>query len=644
MYRDFYGLSERPFNLTPDTGFLYPSRVHREVLTHLLYGINARCGFILVTGEVGAGKTTLCRVLLSQLDERTKVAFVLNSFLSEFELLRAINQDFGLPTKGRTKMDLLDDLNDYLLEQNRCGNNVAIVVDEAQNLSFAVLEQIRMLSNLETEKEKLLQIVLVGQPELRRKLAAPRVRQLSQRITVRYHLTALGRDDVRNYIYYRLKVAGSRGDIVFTRAALDEIYYLSGGVPRLINGLCDRALMVGYVKGSRRITRSMVCQAATEATGRRGTDMRLSTFVSTRFSMPRVAMALLWAIPFAAVAALGALGSARGRAARLEDPQTIARATRAAQEDALASRRAAVTAPVDTARLVTPVEAVTPAEPTEPSQPIAESGSSIARVIREGGGSALGAPTGELHSTKPLRTGYAKPDIDFTPPPKNYTPATVASASYSSIVEPVVQLLLHWQVETSDAAQIRRDWLGRSQVNLTQIGEACRMGVARLPCSFDEMLAYDLPAVITVKAARTPVTRTPSAGAESKPHYIVLLAIKGDTATVYVRGKQVIIPLATVRECYDGMAVFFTSDAFVNKVKLDEDAGLSLEVRKLQDYLKTLGYFAGSPTGWYTPDTKSAVQRFQAEHGIGPTGVADAQTKLRLYTLVPPEAIPRLTK
>ncbi len=625
MYREFYGLSERAFNLTPDTSFLYPSKVHKEVLTHLLYGINARRGFILVTGEVGAGKTTLCRVLLGQLDEKTKVAFVLNSFLTEFELLRAINHDFGLVTKGRTKMDLLDELNDYLLEQNRQGNNVVIIIDEAQNLSFAVLEQIRMLSNLETEKEKLLQIVLVGQPELKAKLASKRLRQLSQRITVRYHLTPLSREDVRNYIYYRLKVAGSRGDIVFTRGALDEVYYLSGGVPRLVNSLCDRALMVGYVRGMRRITRAMVCQAASEATGGRSPVSRLSTFVSMRFSVPRVAMAVLVAIPFVVVAVLGMVSSSLPR---------IAHATKRAESARPAWHEPETT--LSTASRRTIAIADEPGEADAPPQPVereAASRSSIARLIRDdGAGATLGAPLSTVRSTRPLRTQYAKPDIEFTPPAKNFTPATVASASYTSIVEPVVQLLMHWKVDAAATGRIRREWLGRSGVNLTQIADICQMGVVRVPCSFDDLLAYNLPAVIEI------------ADDEAGARYITLLAVRGDTATVHLKGKRVVIPLDAAREVYAGTATFFTSDAFVNKVRLDDTIGLSLDVRKLQDYLGRLNYFVGSPTGWYTPDTQAAVLQFQSDYTIRPTGAADALTKLRLYTLAPPEGIPHLSK
>ncbi|MBN1916327.1 MAG: AAA family ATPase [Verrucomicrobia bacterium] len=626
MYREFYGLTERPFNLTPDTSFLYPSRAHREVLIHLLYGINSRCGFILVTGEVGAGKTTLCRVLLGQLDAKTKVAFVLNSSLSEFELLRAINEDFGLSTNGRTKMDLLNDLNKFLLEENRLGNNVVIIVDEAQNLSFGVLEQIRMLSNLETEKEKLLQIVLVGQPELRSKLASQRLRQLSQRITVRYHLTPLNREDMRNYVYYRLKIAGSRNDIVFTRSALDEIYYLTGGVPRLINGLCDRALMVGYVKGSRRITRAMICRAASEATGRRNLFSGWRSFFSKRMSLPRVAMALLLTVPFSAVAFLALSRTAVDRYGQQ------------------AERRLALARTGGAPRLTPPVQpveraTVQPGPPRETTRqpvetgPVPEGASSIIAAIRDNGvGSALGSPLGSARATTPLRTEFAKPDIDFRAPAGNYTAATIAEASYSSPVEPLVQLLLHWKVEPAAAARVRAEWLGRSEIDIDAVVAACHMGGARVGCSFDELIALNLPAVLEIQHGG------------SGPHYISLFSTAGDTATIYVRSKQAIVPLDSVRELYAGTAVFVTADRFVNKTRLTGETGLSLDVRKLQDYLKELKYFDGNPTGWYTDDTLAAVRGFQVDSKLTPTGEADAATKLRLYALAKVGDIPRLKR
>lgn len=191
MYEAFYGLTEKPFNLTPDPRFLFLSDKHKEAFAHLLYGIKNRTGFIMVSGEVGTGKTTICRSLLNQLDPDIEVAFIFNPFLSPEELLRKINEDFGILSQARTVKELIDELNEYLMDRNAQGKNCVLVIDEAQDLSPTVLEQIRLLSNLETETQKLLQIVLIGQPELAENLQLPELRQLNQRITARYHLRSL---------------------------------------------------------------------------------------------------------------------------------------------------------------------------------------------------------------------------------------------------------------------------------------------------------------------------------------------------------------------------------------------------------------------------------------------------------------------
>ena len=247
MYQDFYGLKEAPFNVTSDPNFLYLSRHHQEAYSHLAYGIQERKGFLQITGEIGTGKTTLCRALLNRLDQKVKTAFILNPNLSPVQLLQAIVGDFGLSSKHRTRMDLIKSLNQFLMEQANQGGNVVLIIDEAQNSSPEALEQIRLLSNLETEKEKLFQIVLVGQPELRNKLEDPSLRQLKQRIGVRYHISPLEVDDVTGYIHHRLNVAGSDGKILFPRRSIDLIYRYSKGVPRLINTVCDKALLAGYV-------------------------------------------------------------------------------------------------------------------------------------------------------------------------------------------------------------------------------------------------------------------------------------------------------------------------------------------------------------------------------------------------------------
>ncbi len=248
MYNDFYGFQEAPFNITPDPRFLFFSDRHREAYHHLLFGIRERKGFIQITGEVGAGKTTVCRALLEELGPRYRTALILNPCLSGDELLRAVLIELGLkPARGR--VECLQRLNEYLLQQLAEGNDVVLIIDEAQDLGFELLEQVRLLSNLETDQRKLLQIVLIGQPELRDKLDERRLRQLRQRITVRYHLAPLSRGETEHYIRHRLQVAGANGRPTFNRWALGAIHRYSGGVPRLINAVCDKALLCGYVDG-----------------------------------------------------------------------------------------------------------------------------------------------------------------------------------------------------------------------------------------------------------------------------------------------------------------------------------------------------------------------------------------------------------
>ena len=263
MYAAYFGFAESPFNLTPDHRYLFLSHHHKEALDHLLYGVKERKGFVVITGGIGTGKTTLCRVLLNQLDGSTKSALIFNTSVSETELLETVNQEFGIDAgpRKKTRKEHIDRLNNFLLENFRQGGNAVLVVDEAQNLSPDVLEQIRMLSNLETEKEKLLQIVLVGQPELGKVLASPALKQLTERITVWYHLKPLDRQDVRNYVEHRLVIAGGRGNVKFTKGALSAIFAYSHGTPRRINAVCDRALLIAYCNDEFAISRETVLRA-----------------------------------------------------------------------------------------------------------------------------------------------------------------------------------------------------------------------------------------------------------------------------------------------------------------------------------------------------------------------------------------------
>ena len=255
MYLDFHGFREKPFNLTPDPRFVFLSKNHKEAFAHLLYGVNNRAGFILLTGEVGSGKTTVLRALLGQLDpDHYRTALIFNPRLSPGELLQNINREFGIPANTSNSSSFLDNLNQFLLQQNAEGRTVVLVIDEAQDLEAPVLEQIRLVSNLETDREKLIQIVLSGQPELLKILKRNEMRQLSQRITVRYHLKPMDFEDTVHYINHRLEVAGGRGAVIFSNSALKRIYRYSGGLPRLINAACDRALLTGYTRDTSRIS------------------------------------------------------------------------------------------------------------------------------------------------------------------------------------------------------------------------------------------------------------------------------------------------------------------------------------------------------------------------------------------------------
>lgn len=265
MYNHYFNFTEQPFSIAPDPHFIYMSERHQEGLAHLMYGIETGGGFVALTGEVGTGKTTLCQCLLQQLPERIDLALILNPRLNALELLASICDELGIAyAKDRqTLKQLVDALNHYLLKAHAEGRRTVLMIDEAQNLSFEVLEQIRLLTNLETSKTKLLQIILVGQPELKTLLSRPDLRQLNQRISARYHLLPLSLDDTRAYIRHRLAIChGNPG--IFSPGAIRKVYKLTGGIPRIINILCDRALLGAYANGYRSITPAIVAKAAAE--------------------------------------------------------------------------------------------------------------------------------------------------------------------------------------------------------------------------------------------------------------------------------------------------------------------------------------------------------------------------------------------
>jgi general secretion pathway protein A len=260
MYAAYFGLKENPFSLSPEPRYLFLSEQHRDALNCMIYGIKEKKGFVLISGDIGTGKTTICRSLINLLDDSVETALIFNTAISDLDLLETVIGEYGIAiiSGSKTKKNYIDVLNDFLLRNFAAGKTAVLVIDEAQNLSHGVLEQIRMLSNLETETEKLIQIILIGQPELSNTLMLPALRQLNERITVRYDLKPLSSLEVREYIQHRLKVAQGPGSLQFTKGAFNLIYTFTEGIPRRINALCDRALLIAYTKNVSKIDRKIV--------------------------------------------------------------------------------------------------------------------------------------------------------------------------------------------------------------------------------------------------------------------------------------------------------------------------------------------------------------------------------------------------
>ncbi len=308
MYAPFFGLQHPPFSIAPDPRYLFMSERHREALAHLLYGLDAGGGFVLLTGEVGAGKTTVCRCFLEQIPEHCNVAYIFNPKLTVGELLRSICDEFGVPHKAavpghETVKDCIDPLNASLLAAHAAGRNNVLIIDEAQNLEADVLEQLRLLTNLETSERKLLQIILIGQPELRSMVARPSLEQLAQRVIARFHLDALSPQETQQYIAHRLAVAGLRGPVPFSRRAFKRVHALSRGIPRRINLLCDRALLGAYAAGTREVSTAIVERAAREVFGAPVVASGTAAAPKAKGELPRWAVAGVGVVAGAAIVA-----------------------------------------------------------------------------------------------------------------------------------------------------------------------------------------------------------------------------------------------------------------------------------------------------------------------------------------------------
>jgi general secretion pathway protein A len=587
MYCPFFGLQEKPFNITPDPRFLFLSSSHQEALGHLLYGIEERKGFITVTGEVGTGKTLICRALLDRLGPHVCTALVFNSFMLEIELLRSINEDFGIHRGGGTRKELIDHLNQYLLGEFSAGRNAVLIIDEAQNLATPVLEQIRMLSNLETERGKLLQIVLVGQPELRQQLARPELRQLNQRIALRYHIQPFNRQETEDYINHRLVVAGSHGGVKFSRRAISVIYRLSAGIPRKINLLCDRAMLSAYVRGSNFIEHRHVRQAWNELETRDG-----SVFLPLANDMPRRRLVIMQGLILGLALTVGG-GAWLG---------------------------------INWSNLIE-LPIVVPGEMAETSAKAPEGSSLDAAALGEGQAAGLQgtSPDSPSLQAQPAVSELTSDGMSEAPFPSweataSLTPNFTEGSSFSHTSFPGEVLLRALLVE------FQRDFQQRSTSPKTTLASvASGFGLEMLPVRVD---------INRLKRFRVACLVESSPASMSEPTFLIVRGISPEGVELADAGGEIKqLKDAEFSKSWSGQAYLFHRRGFELK-RILSWGKQTPEVRTLQQRLSELGYMQAAPSGFFDDDTAEAVRRLQKDHALQADGAAGPATKIVLYHLI----------
>jgi general secretion pathway protein A len=592
MYYTFFGLQEKPFSVTPDPRFLFLSQSYQEALGHLLYGIDERKGFIAITGEVGTGKTLLCRALLERLGPHVRTALIFNSCMSDLELLRSIAEDFGIPAADNTRKVLIDQLNAFLIQEFRDERNAVLIIDEAQNLAPEVLEQVRMLSNLETERGKLLQIILVGQPELRQQLARSDLRQLNQRIAIRYHLRPFNQQETADYINHRLLVAGSPGGVKFSPRALACIYGYSQGIPRKINLLCDRALLSAYVQGSMMVDRRLVRQASIELGGEeRGA---YHVFVGTSRRGRLIAQGVLVGL------ALSLAGGAWLSYQRQQHGSLLALITDLKQ--ALGYQGSTP------GRSEASIMTETPVGPSHPPQFL----------------DGVQAVQQEVTEVSPAESlpDIATAEIMATEPAAQSPIAAVESAALALQGEVLLRALL-WEY-------------GRDLQHSRDGGRATLINTA---VSFGLQMITIRPDLHRLKRFRIASLVETSGATAADPSLFILCAASPD-------GVELMDALGAVRRLTDseftaiwsGRAYLFhrARSATQRILSRGKQGG---EVRSLQLRLGELGYLEAQPSGVFDDDTVDAVRRFQRDHDLQSDGAAGPATKAVLYHLVGPSLI-----
>ena len=584
VYQDYYGFSEKPFDLTPDPKYLYLSPKHKEVLAHLVYGLQENNGFLKIIGEVGTGKTMICRSFLQELRTDFSIAYVFNPAINELELLQTINSELGLPSEMDSKKKLVDTLNVFLLSERKKGHRVVVIIDEAQALQVKVLDQLRLLSNLETDTEKLIQIVLIGQPELDQLLKKSELRQLRQRITISWELLPLNRDETRGYIQHRVNVALGKGRVQFARSAVELIYKYSHGIPRMINVLADRSLLIAYTMNTKKITPKIVRTAVKDVGGLTPLPTWMGTLWKSVLPVLLALTILLFGVNYLML-------SDFTKANREEkDINLLIKENPIITNGHISSKTRVPT--IELPRAGTP--ALKELEPiTHNNKANAQDPSSAIELLK----------ARRIPSTKPLIISQQDKLVTY-----------LASLSLNeSRLEATNWILKKWNIDIAS-------YQNKGESLLKAIAEEQKLLAYDLNANFDKLAVFNYPAILEIALPNAQGTK-----------YLSLVSINGEDG-IFGSVDRIEMPLKVIDLIWTHKAIILWKDF----ESLPERFGTGFDGKQaiwLQKNLRLLGFFKGREAPSYGPNTQLSVAKFQRKHHIKDDGQFGTESKIMLYGL-----------
>ena len=589
IYQDFFGFSEKPFDLTPDPKYLYLSPKHKEVLAHLVYGLQENNGFLKIIGEVGTGKTMICRSFLRELRSDFNIAYIFNPCINALELLQTVNTELGIPGKSKSKKKLVDVLNRFLLEERAKGHRVVVIIDEAQDLEPRVLEQLRLLSNLETDTEKLIQIVLIGQPELDKVLAKEGLRQLRQRITIQWELLALNLEETRGYIQHRLNVALGKGKVRFSRQAVEMVYRYSRGIPRMINVVADRTLLIAFTQSTKKITPKIVQLAVSDIGNLAPLESWADKFWKLVLPSGLAAGLLFFAVNFFALPDYNknAPGGKDIPALIQENPMDLS-----VQGQLVTRPSAPSSVVVRPAPLASSLVEIFPKTETVKNESF-----TLQRRIPSNG---------------PLSILY----------PEKLVTYLSSLTLVESKLEAVKWILQAWNLNIGNLQSL-------TEADLEIIEEDYQLSSFEVNGTLARLKKLNYPAFLEIALPNAQGTK-----------YLALVSIQGDTG-VFGSVDKIEMPLSIIDSLWTRKAIILWKD-FEN---LPESLGIGYRGKEaiwLQKNLRLLGYFQGREAPLYGPKTVQAMMKLQRNNSIKDDGIFNTDSKLLLYNLLQIYSTPKL--